>query len=246
MLAALGASGGGSGAGGGAPAGGGNIWGQLGAGLPGVGSIALGAIGSKKAKKQRRARQQHGQLILDNLRKIQGGYGTQTEDKLLQAMEAITGGYEAAQAQTEGIGRGAKRRALDREQAGYGATQQALTSRGLASTTRQGTARRGVRADTDRALLDIDDMVARIQSGLLAQAGTAEAGALSNLGSFYQQRAAQDTAIEGKRFELFAGQGAGGLNQGAQTYNLSGLGPLIAMLGGSEGTKSYQDIMTGA
>lgn len=244
-----GAPGGGAGA---APAGGGgeassstgsiNPAAYAGAFLPFGGGLAGGYFSGRAKRKAYRTARKRGQLVLNNLRSIQGAWGARTEEELRNALSAIQKGFEGARGEVSNIGAGARQRTLDREQQAQGAVQQGLTNRGLSSTTRQSSALRGVRSDTDRALLEIDDQVAQLQSAILQSGGLAEGDALTNIANFYQQRSAQDTAIEGKRYELLAGKGAAGLNSGGGGFNLSGLGPLIAMLGGQDGVKDYQTV----
>lgn len=221
--------------------------GGINAGAIGFGGGALaglfGGLGANRsARKAQARREEYGNSILNNLVNIQQAYGLQSEGKLLEALGAIKGGVANQLKETDKIGQSARRRTLDREQQGYGAITQGLTNAGLSSTTRTANLSRGVRSDTDRALLAIDDALAQLRTGIIGQGAAAEASGLGNIAQLYQNRSQQRGAIENTRYNLFTG----GNVAPSQVGDLSGIGPLLAiLLGGKQGASDYRNLFAG-
>ncbi len=79
-----------------------------------------------------------------------------------------------------GYGQTASREIGERETASLAESEQDLVTRGLGNTTIRGTARRGIRADTEKARGALTENIASTQAGLLGQ----RAGAEMDIGRF--------------------------------------------------------------
>jgi hypothetical protein len=110
------------------------------------------------------------------------------ENSLLQALLSIQGGTKAALGDVGNIGQASRRGVLDRERGQMADLTQGLTSAGLGNTTAGAGLRRGVVGSTNRALADIDEMIAGLTANLRLGGAQAEAGAHGNLAQFFQNR----------------------------------------------------------
>jgi len=141
--------------------------------IPGVGGEVLGSLfgdGGKKELKKGRA---------SALGALEAGEGSTAEfwekalPYLTEAMESVGGGYDKGLAEVNNVGASARQRTLDREKGQIGASRQNLQSRGLGSTTVGTNLERGIGYDTNLALGQIDESLAKLRSGLQIGKGLA-------------------------------------------------------------------------
>lgn len=167
-----------------------------GAGAFGPGSLALGIGGSllgaglskRSARKQKHSMAKRLRAATSLTQSIQGRALQQQEALTRQATGQQLAGYDTARREAARLGRGSKRRALEREQQLGGSLSQGLQNRGLGSTTVGANLSRGLASDTSRVMADIDEGLAGMFGDLaLGRAGTEAAGTQA-LGNIAAQR----------------------------------------------------------
>jgi len=158
------------------------------AGIAAGGSLASSYFGGKQKKKQRRRHAKAIQRALSGEEAIRGAGLGQQEALSRQATQQQLHGYDVARQEGTRLGRGSKRRAIEREQQLGGQLSQNLQNRGLSSTTTGGNLQRGLAGDTTRQLSDIDEGLSGFFGDLaLGRAGT-EAQGTQDLAGLSQQR----------------------------------------------------------
>lgn len=150
---------------------------------------------AKKAKKknERNVRDTR-QIYLDALDRAKA-LGAKGEAAQLQIMPLLQGSQNRALKMTGALGRSSAQGIADRSQQMMGDVQQRLASTGLYNSTGQMSAARGVNADTSRAMLELQQALAGVQSGIVQQGAGQQAQALQGLSGFYQGMSAQEAAI---------------------------------------------------
>ncbi len=143
-------------------------------------------LGSRSAKKQRRRYGRRMTRSLNATESIQGGALGQQEALSRLATQQQLGGIDNARKEASRLGRGEKRRLLEREQQMNAAGAQNLADRGLGSVT--GNMVRGNASDTSRGFNSIDEGLAGIYGDLAMQRGNTEAAGSQALGGFAGQR----------------------------------------------------------
>ena len=121
------------------------------------------------------------------LQGLQGQYesanaaGLERYQNLLSTVEGVSsrvlgegGLFDQRTNLMSGFGQTASREIGERETAALAESEQDLVTRGLGNTTIRGTARRGIRADTEKARGALTENIAGMQSGLLGQRAGAE------------------------------------------------------------------------
>lgn len=151
--------------------------------------------------------------------------------KLAERRGVINQGFSNAQRETEIIGQGATRRTLEREGSTLGDIQGGLNRRGVLDTSIFDQARRSVRDDTERSLLDIDERLAQIRSSIEVNRTNALDNAVAGEADF-EYRAVQDRAdVERSRASYYGNRQVAP----AQGLDLSGLTSVIPYLSGGSG-----------
>ena len=165
-------------------------WG-LGIGIGG--SLLSGHLSSRRQKKDKHKMLKRINRAIGVTESIQGK-GLQQQEALSRlATQQRLGGYDTARKEAGRLGRGDKRRILEREQQLEAKISQDLTNRGLGSIVggSQGRAnlQRGLAGDSSRQFQDIDEGLAGIYGDLtLGRAGT-EAQGTADLSSIAGQQA---------------------------------------------------------
>ncbi len=142
-----------------------------------------GAAGVKKANKAN-------QKLLDRILELLEQEGIRGEKQYREEiLPGIVEGYDKALTDVGRFGAGATQRVLDRGQQRSADLSQGLISRGLGNTTVAPNLERGIAADTDRALLDIDDAIASLRTGLQVGKTQAIAGGQTDLARLLERLA---------------------------------------------------------
>jgi hypothetical protein len=149
-------------------------------------SFGQGMLGSRSAKKQRRRFGRRMTRALNATESIQGNALGQQEALTRLATQQQLGGIDTARKEASRLGRGEKRRVLEREQQMMASGAQNLANRGLGSVTSN--YNRGLAADTSRQFSGIDEGLAGIYGDLAMQRGNTEAAGSQALGGFAGQR----------------------------------------------------------
>jgi len=157
-----------------------------------LGSVAGGIFGNQAAKKQQKA-------VLEQQRRamafIQQGL-ERAESAQLKGISSIQSGYADAIKSVGGMGQTAQARLLQRERAMMGASDAAMMSRGLYSSTQALGQRRAIADQTNLGLAQIDEATAGMYSNLFASRGQALGSAYSNLANLYPAMYGQMSQIE--------------------------------------------------
>ena len=161
-------------------------------GVMAVGSIAGGIMQNNAAKKQQKA-------ILEQQRRamafIQQGM-ERAESAQMKGISSIQAGYADALKGVGGMGQTAQARLLQRERAMMGASDAAMMSRGLYSSTQALGQRRAIADQTNLGLSAIDEATAGMYSNLFASRGQALGSAYANLANLYPAMYGQMSQIE--------------------------------------------------
>jgi hypothetical protein len=151
-----------------------------------IGQSVLGAKSKRRAQHKYSKRLNKMANLSDS---IQGSSLQQQEMLSRLGTQQLMGGYDTARKEASRLGRGSKRRALDREQQLGGSLSQGLQNRGLGSTTVGANLQRGLASDTGRQMADIDEGLAGMFGELaLGRAGVEAAGS-QQLAGLSQKRA---------------------------------------------------------
>lgn len=135
----------------------------------------------------------HGQSYEDKYKgigdQLSGMHGS-AKASLYKALAAIQSSYGGAQNALNMQGGVATKQLLDREQRSLASSQQSMVSRGLYDSTAFDASQRGIAADTNSGLAELNAQLAQIGSNLKISEGQDIAGAygnLANLDQNYQQ-----------------------------------------------------------
>lgn len=116
----------------------------------------------------------------------------------------VGAGFEEARGYLSTAGNAARRRALEREQQVGAQFEARAGGRGYAADF----ALRGLAADTTRALVDIDQQIAQMFSGLAIQQTGIESGIMGALSSSYLDQASTYQSLLTQQFSLLGGHAA--------------------------------------
>lgn len=161
----------------------------------------------------------------------------QARSGLQEQLETVRSGFGEATAALDRQGGAARRRALEREQQISAEMQARTGGRSYAYDYM----RRGLAADTTRALADIEESLGSLYSGLALQRTGMELGVLGNISTSYLQQAETYQDLLAQQFSLLGGYQP----QGARDRDYSGLynlgGSLVNAAGYYFGQKAGQD-----
>jgi hypothetical protein len=151
-----------------------------------IGQSVLGAKSKRRAQHKYSKRLNRMANISDSVQ----GHSLQQQEMLSRlGTEQLVGGYDTARKEAGRLGRGSKRRALDREQQLGGSLAQGMQNRGLGSTTVGANLQRGLASDTGRQMADIDEGLAGMFGNLALGRAGAEAAGSQQLAGLSQRRA---------------------------------------------------------
>jgi hypothetical protein len=162
-------------------------------------------------------------------------FGGLQENQLVEALLAIKGGFGEAKSELGRVGRGSRQSILDRETALGGNLRQQFVDSGFADpgNTQNINLQRGLAADTNRRLTELDSSLAGLFSDLATRRAGAEAGARGNLASFFGQQGQIQQGIERQRTDFLTGNFGGGQGGASGPSDFSGLGQGLGGLFGS-------------
>lgn len=182
--------------------------------------------------------------IADLLAKLQGQYDSANSaslgryNSLLgtvdQTAGAVNGLYGQAGAALKGQGATAKNRIQQGLTRGLASSEQDLISRGLGNSTVRSSVRRGITADANTAMNDVDERVAGQRAGLLTQqAGTTMAlGGMKGDALLSRQDLGPDAELYAHLIQTLAANGGlGGVHAGAPAKSYNFVGPSASQLG---------------
>lgn len=118
----------------------------------------------------------------------QGPYSA-AQASLAKALAASDKGYANAQSALTQQGAVATKALLDRERQNLASAKQSSMDRGIYSSTVYDAMNRGVNADTNSALSDLNAQLALLGSNIRIGQGQAQAGIYQNLAGLHQQQA---------------------------------------------------------
>jgi hypothetical protein len=181
----------------------------IGLAVSALGSVAGGIMGSQSAKKQQKAIEEQQRRAMAF---IQQGM-ERAESAQLKGISSIQSGYADALKSVGGMGQTAQARLLQRERSMMGASDAAMMSRGLYSSTQALGQRRAIADQTNLGLAQIDEAAAGMYSNLFASRGQAIGSAYSNLASLYSQMYGQMSQVEmaNQHVQANAGEAVAGM-----------------------------------
>ena len=182
-------------------------------------SIASGVIGGNKAANAANNAQGRATKQLKFGRKMGQGYLDTGQNALEQALAMIRGSREQSLSEISRMGHSSRQGVLDRGQQQTSALSAQMASRGLGNTTVGANLGRGIAADTDRALADINEGLAGLNAGTIQNFAGMEAGALSDFARFMSGRA---DFFMGAQQQLAANNY--GVQEQSSGYDFGGLG----------------------
>lgn len=169
----------------------------------------------------------------------------ETGFRIQDTNRAVAGGYADAARQIDRVGGESRRGIMDRERAALADVEQRARARGLGSSTIALSARRGVRADTNRAMGSLSEQLAAARSGLAERTAESAGRRGDELTDFMRARTGIETGLLGNRLGIMGSrtdaynpvdQAAYMQSVGSQARQSSGgslLGNLAGMAGGS-------------
>jgi hypothetical protein len=201
-------------------------WGAVAAAGVGAG---LNMIGAKKANRARRAARDASRIVLTRLQGITDRSYAGQNDLLQRGIGDLIGGYDKAQSEIGRVGRASKRQAIDSETQQRGQLGTQLSNAGLQGSSIAMNAQRGLAAQTQRRMQEIDAMLAGLYGDIATNRGQALFGGAQAMQQLAGNQLASDTAIQNARYGLVAGQEMAP----PPSYSLGGLGSFLSSLGGN-------------
>ena len=156
--------------------GGANLYGDIAGSVFDTIEVAERVEKHQASKRRRRNFRRNAYLTGQANKALVERFGKLERGKLEEALAAQLAGYDTASVQANKFGRNAQRRAIETEEQSFGDLSQALQGAGFAgNSSLAGNARRGVRADTQRQLSEIDEALSQVFADLAIGRGQAEA-----------------------------------------------------------------------
>jgi hypothetical protein len=188
----------------------------------GVSAIS-GAGNTRRAKNSQRRANNRARKSGANWRDLVNQGAPRIEARLQEKRDYLEGGFNKSQGMVSGIADSARRTTMERETQTLGKIQGSMGQRGIRNSSMMDQARRAVRFDTERSLMDIDTQLAGLRSDIEQRRTGAVAGVIGEQANFERQRT-QDLADVERSFMGFEGNRT---FAAPQAMDLSGLASLV-------------------
>lgn len=208
----------------------------------------LGGRSSRKARRRYRAQRAYGTRLLNDLRDYRNLEFSRMGGLISDAGRADIEGIEAARREVSASGRGSRQSILDQGQQAASSAQDYATRSGLGGSTMSTNLARGVGSDTTRRLMELNQSLSGLYSGLAQARGGAESNMNRELADLELQKYISEKGINDQMLGLWTGQMSGG--QQPMSLNLGGLAQpfgqafswLGSLFGGGGGSTGNLDI----